>query len=163
MELIGYLGGEGLDASRRAHAEAMLADLLEPVEMATIEVRVPQEERAREVAQALGDNPSDKRTLDAWGREVGASGRTLARSFLADTGMPFGRWRTLLRLQAALPSLAAGEAVGRVAATRRLRQHECVCRCLPSRDRHDTAAFVQGPARSLKASVGDEESAGPRG
>jgi AraC-like DNA-binding protein len=29
--------------------------------------------------------------------------------------MTFGRWRTLLRLQAALPLLAAGEPVGRVA------------------------------------------------
>ena len=28
--------------------------------------------------------------------------------------MPFGRWRTLLRMQAALPLLAAGQSVGRV-------------------------------------------------
>ncbi|MGO9881381.1 MAG: hypothetical protein ACLPSM_18795 [Acidimicrobiales bacterium] len=45
---------------------------------------------------------------------MGASSRTLARSFLASTGIPFGRWRTLLRLQASLPVLAAGP-VGRVA------------------------------------------------
>jgi len=79
------------DTRRRARAEALLIDLLEPVETATIEVRMPQEERAKEVALALADNPSDKRTLDEWGREVGASGRTLARSFLADAGIPFGR------------------------------------------------------------------------
>jgi AraC-like DNA-binding protein len=48
-------------------------------------------------------------------RHVGASERTLARSFLADTGIPFGRWRTLLRLPAALPALAAGQPVGNVA------------------------------------------------
>src|ERR1019366_5410624 len=115
VELIGFLDGEVTDAGRRSRAESLLVDLLEPVEAATIEVRMPEEERAREVALALAGNPSDKRTLDEWGREVGASGRTLARSFLADTGIPFGRWRTLLRLQAALPVLAAGSPVGQVA------------------------------------------------
>ncbi|MFD0625227.1 helix-turn-helix domain-containing protein [Streptomyces sanglieri] len=52
--------------------------------------------------------------MEAWGRRVGTSGRTLARLFLADTGMSFGRWRTLVRLQAALPALAAGEPLHRV-------------------------------------------------
>jgi AraC-like DNA-binding protein len=113
-ELIAYLGSEPLDRARRQRAETLLVDLLEPVALATIEVRLPVEPRAREVAQALGDKPGDKRTLDEWGREVGASGRTLARAFLTDTGIPFGRWRTLLRLQAALPALAAGEPVGSV-------------------------------------------------
>jgi len=83
--------------------------------MATIEVRLPAEERAREVAQTLSSNPADRRTLAEWGRHVGAGERTLARSFLAGTGIPFGRWRTLLRLQAALSALAAGEPVGNVA------------------------------------------------
>ena len=49
------------------------------------------------------------------GRAVGASERTLARAFAAGTGLPFGQWRTMLRIQSALPLLAAGEAAGRVA------------------------------------------------
>jgi AraC-like DNA-binding protein len=114
-ELIGYLEQDGLEPGRRARAEGVLTDLLEPVPLATIEVRLPGDERARDVARALGDNPADKRTLEEWGREVGASGRTLARAFLMGTGIPFGRWRTLLRLQAALPALAGGQPVGRVA------------------------------------------------
>ncbi|MGA2528929.1 MAG: helix-turn-helix transcriptional regulator [Acidimicrobiales bacterium] len=115
VELIGHLDQKVLDGSRRERAEAVLVDLLEPVVLATIEVRTPRDERAREVAQLLGDNPCDKRTIDEWGRAVGASGRTLARAFLADTGVTFGRWRSLARLQAALPALAGGEAVGKVA------------------------------------------------
>ena len=39
----------------------------------------------------------------------------LARLFQRDTNVPFGRWRTLARISAALPPLAAGEPVGRVA------------------------------------------------
>jgi AraC-like DNA-binding protein/quercetin dioxygenase-like cupin family protein len=114
-ELIGYLEDPGLGPDRRAHAEAVLVDLLQPVTMTTIEVRLPAEERALEVARALTDDPADRRTLAEWGREVGASERTLARGFVAGTGLAFGRWRSLLRLQKALPALAAGEPVGNVA------------------------------------------------
>ena len=113
--LIGYLGSDALDGAARARAEAVLADLLRPVAMTTIDLRLPDDERARQVALALVDHPADKRTLPEWGREVGASARTLARGFLTGTGVPFGRWRTLLRLQAALPALAAGEPVSAVA------------------------------------------------
>jgi AraC-like DNA-binding protein len=116
-EMIGYLGGEGLAAGARGRAEAVLADLLQPVAMTTIDLRLPDDERARQVALALLEHPADKRTLAEWGRVAGASARTLARGFQTGTGMPFGRWRTLLRLQAALPAVAAGEPVS-VAARR---------------------------------------------
>jgi AraC-like DNA-binding protein/quercetin dioxygenase-like cupin family protein len=114
-ELIGYLGGT-LHASRRAHAETLLADLLTPVPVTTIGVRLPSAQPARQVAQALRADPADQRTLREWGHQVGASERTLARAFATGTGVPFGRWRTLVRLQAALPMLAAGQPVSRVAA-----------------------------------------------
>jgi AraC-like DNA-binding protein len=114
-ELIGYLGLPGLRARPRVRAEAVLLDLLEPVAMTTIEVRMPDGNRAREVAEMLAADPSDDRTLAEWGHHVGASERTLAREFLAGTGMSFGRWRTALRLQAALPALAAGEPIARIA------------------------------------------------
>jgi anti-sigma factor RsiW len=119
-ELIGYLEDRGLDPDRRAHAEAVLVDLLRPVTMTTIDVRLPAEQRARQVAQALTDDPADRRTLAEWGRQVGASERTLARGFVAGTGLAFGRWRARLRLQAALPALAAGQPVGNRPDARRL-------------------------------------------
>jgi AraC-like DNA-binding protein len=114
-ELIGYMGTGSLGAAQRERAEALLCDLLLPVAMTTIDVRMPSEERAAAVAAALLADPADGRTLAEWGRNVGASGRTLARAFLAGTGMPFGQWRRLARLRAALPQLAAGQAVGMVA------------------------------------------------
>ena len=90
-------------------------DLLQPVAMTTIEVRWPADDRGRKVADGLAAAPADGRTLAEWGHEVGASERTLARAFLTGTGLSFGRWRTLLRVQAALRLLAAGEPVGNVA------------------------------------------------
>jgi len=114
-ELIGYLSGDALDGRRRSKAESVLLDLLEPVDISTIELRLPSDDRALEVATAILADPADNRTLAEWGFRVGASGRTLARVFLADTGVPFGRWRTMARLQVALDRLAAGEPVGNVA------------------------------------------------
>jgi AraC-like DNA-binding protein len=114
-ELIGYLEARDLDGSRRANAEAVLVDLLEPVPMTTVEVRRPADDRAQRVADGLAADPADGRTLAEWGHAVGASERTLARAFLADTGVSFGRWRTMLRVQTALHALADGQPVGNVA------------------------------------------------
>jgi len=114
-ELIGYLEDRSLPPDRRARAEAVLVDLLRPVAMSTVDVRWPADDRARQVADRLCESPADSRTLAEWGHQVGASERTLARAFLAETGVSFGRWRTMLRVQAALTALAAGEPVAVVA------------------------------------------------
>lgn len=114
-ELIGYLDSDSPEPGPREHAEALVGDLLRPVPMTTIEFRMPGDERAAQVAAELVADPADGRSLDEWGRQVGASGRTLARAFLDGTGISFGQWRRLARLQAALPQLATGMAVGTVA------------------------------------------------
>lgn len=114
-ELIRHLGDDQLARAQRSRAEAVLFDLLAPLRVATIDVRLPEDPRAREVAEALLEDPANGRTLHAWGRHVGASSRTLARAFRAETGLSFGRWRTLVRLGAALPELAAGVPVSTVA------------------------------------------------
>ncbi len=113
--LIEYLADETLDPSARARAEAVVFDLLQPVATSTIQVTMPTDPRALEVAQALMADPADTRGLADWGRAVGASARTLTRAFVTDTGVTFSRWRKALRLQTALPHLAAGEPVANVA------------------------------------------------
>lgn len=114
-ELIPHLESSELEEKERARAEAMLFDLLAPVAVASIDPRLPSDDRARHVADGLLANPADSRTLAEWGHDVGASSRTLARAFLTETGLSFGRWRTLVRLQAALLQLADGFAVNVVA------------------------------------------------
>jgi AraC-like DNA-binding protein/quercetin dioxygenase-like cupin family protein len=115
-ELIRYLAGGELTATQRSHAEALLSGLLTPLPVTTLNVPFPADPIAGAVARKLSDNPADQRTLAEWGRAVGASERTLARAFVTATGLTFGRWRTLLRLQSALPLLANGEVVSRIAA-----------------------------------------------
>jgi AraC-like DNA-binding protein/quercetin dioxygenase-like cupin family protein len=113
-EIIGYLCGPLTDP-QRGHAEAVLADLMIPLPVTTLDVPFPSGPLTGPVATALREDPADPRTLGEWGRTVGASERTLARAFTAETGLPFGRWRTRLRLRAALSSLAAGDPVSAVA------------------------------------------------
>ncbi|MGH2891914.1 MAG: AraC family ligand binding domain-containing protein, partial [Solirubrobacteraceae bacterium] len=86
-ELIAHLGDAALDPDRRARAESVLIDVLEPLQVATIELRMPRDPRALDVAAALVRDPACRRTLGQWGREVGAGERTLARAFQADTGV----------------------------------------------------------------------------
>jgi AraC-like DNA-binding protein len=114
-ELVAHLAHPGLPADQRRRAEAVLWDLIVPLPVTTLSPPLPADERARKVADALLADVTDDRSLDAWGRAVGASGRTLARLFAAETGMGFERWRTTARLAAALPLLAGGLAVGTTA------------------------------------------------
>jgi AraC-like DNA-binding protein len=114
-DLLGYLEDDRLEPSRRMHAEQLLVDLLEPVPTVSFDVRMPTEDRALKVAKVLTANPADDRTLAEWGRDVGASSRTLARVFLSDTGIPFARWRALVRLHCAMEALGSSVPVAEVA------------------------------------------------
>lgn len=106
--LIDHLSRPELASDARSRAEAVLFDVLSPAPVTSISVPEPADPRAREVARALTTDPADGRPLAAWGRTVGASGRTLARLFSTETGLTFGQWRERLRMQAAMPLLADG-------------------------------------------------------
>ncbi|MFF0724932.1 helix-turn-helix domain-containing protein [Streptomyces sp. NPDC004134] len=112
-----HLSGEGLADDARLRAEAVVLDLLRPLPATPIDVPSATDDRVRAVADALLADPADPRSLDAHARSVGVSRRTLTRLFVDDTGMNFDRWRTHLRMRAALPLLAEGQPVSRVAHT----------------------------------------------
>ena len=76
---------------------------------------MPQDERLLRLCQSLVDRPGDRRTLAAWARDIGASGRTLERLFREETGMTFVAWRQTCRALAAIPLLEADLPVQRVA------------------------------------------------
>ncbi len=130
-ELFDYLTGGGLDkprapgvflrgadalaADRRQRAEAVVFDLLEPVEVTPVGAPMPADPRARAVAEALLRDPADDRTLAEFAPDATASARTLARLFRAETGISFGQWRTQVRLAASLPLLAGGLPLARIA------------------------------------------------
>jgi len=67
------------------------------------------------LCEALYTNPSDPRGPEEWGRELGMSGRTLARRFDSEMGMSLRSWRRLLRLFKAIELLGGGVSVTRTA------------------------------------------------
>ncbi|QNG18327.1 helix-turn-helix transcriptional regulator [Rhodococcus triatomae] len=104
-----------LAAASRIHAEELAFDLLEPVEIATVDLPFPSDGRTRAVAEAILADPADNRAIDEWGRVVGSSPRNLSRLFSADTGLSFAQWRTRARMRRAVEWLAAGQSVSGVA------------------------------------------------
>ena len=67
------------------------------------------------LCEALYADPADPRGSEAWGRELGMSGRTLARRFEAELGMSLRSWRRRLRLFRAIELLGGGLGVTRTA------------------------------------------------
>ncbi len=106
---------DDIAAERRERAEAVVFDLIEPVDVIPVGARRPVDARAGRVADALTHHPADPRTLAELAADAATSPRTLARLFLAETGISFGQWRTQIRLAASLPLLAEGLPIARIA------------------------------------------------
>ncbi|MEV7401933.1 helix-turn-helix transcriptional regulator [Streptomyces sp. NPDC091267] len=114
--LLAHLVGLGAGAvGHRARATAVLWDLMKPISITTIPTILPTDPLALRIALAIKEDPADQRDLKAWGREVGASPRTLSRRFRAETGVTFSNWRTNERLNASLSMLGTGQPISRVA------------------------------------------------
>lgn len=109
--LLTYLADLGESGDRRANALTVLWDVLRPMSVTRIPTTLPVDPCALRVALEIRRNPGQDRGLEAWGRVVGVSARTLSRRFRAETGVSFESWRTFERLNAALPFLAAGGTV----------------------------------------------------
>ena len=119
-ELILTVCGEPVvwDASGPIRLVAELA-VHEITRAGTRELSLPacRDPRLARVAAALVADPADPRNLDGYAAIAGASVRTLARLFRAETGMSFQQWRRQLRMTEALARIARGVSPARVAAT----------------------------------------------
>lgn len=100
---------------REARLVAVLHDEIAATPLAPLHLPMPRDRRLLAVTAQLLADPADQRTLTAWSRSAGASARTLARLFQAETGISFARWRQQARLLRALELLGAGAAVTSVA------------------------------------------------
>ena len=70
-----------------------------------------EDPRLRRVTEHLLAEPGDRGTIDDLARMAGASPRTIARLFLSETGMSFGRWRDHLRVTVAVERLVRGQSI----------------------------------------------------
>jgi AraC-like DNA-binding protein len=75
----------------------------------------PADPRIAALCRRFVAAPSPHATIDEWAEAVGMSRRTFTRSFQRQTGLSLSTWRQQALLFAALPRLADGEPVTRVA------------------------------------------------
>ena len=94
---------------------AVLLDQIRTAPVTELHLPMPTDRRLSVVTRGLIADPADDRGLRDWADVAGASARTLARLFQAETGLSFGAWRQQLRLHESLARLAAGEPVTSVA------------------------------------------------
>ena len=94
-----------------AHLVAVL--LNELIEMPTEQLHLPvmRHSKLRAIADALLENPADRRTMAEWSEAIALGERTLMRLVVAETGMTFSRWRQQLHIIIALQRLSAGHSV----------------------------------------------------
>ncbi len=98
--------------------ERMLAVLLDEMRQAPHEplhLPMPEDRRLLRIANAILEQPEDKRTMDDWAQWAGLSPSTLGRLFMAETQVSFAQWRQQARLTHALERLARGDSVANVA------------------------------------------------
>ncbi|MFX4291029.1 AraC family transcriptional regulator [Streptomyces bohaiensis] len=113
--LLDRLDEPGLANRSREVTEAMVLDVMTPAAHG-LSVHLPTGPLLRRIAEAVREDPADRRGPAEWARELGVSTRTLARAFSAETGTSFGRWVTGVRAQHAIGLLTASWDVERVAA-----------------------------------------------
>lgn len=94
----------------RRFAEVLLDQVTE-TRQDPLQVRMPDDPRARKVADFVCQDLSVKTSLSALAQKAGASIRTIERLFIRETGMTFGGWLQRVRAQHALERLAAGDSV----------------------------------------------------
>jgi AraC-like DNA-binding protein len=93
----------------------VMLDQIRNMSITPLELPIPEDTRLKKIYDRLSTNPGENRTLEDWGKIVGATGRTLARHFRLETGMSFVQWRQQIRILEALKRLGMKESVTTVA------------------------------------------------
>ena len=109
-----------LTAAREQLLSAMVLDEITHADRQALGVPLPHpqtgDKRLRALCEAVLRAPTARATLAEWAADVGASERTVARLFREELGLGYQQWRQQAILAHALPLLARGQSVSRVAA-----------------------------------------------
>ncbi len=109
------VGEEYLPESAGWRLMQVILDELRQAAPTPLHLPMARDERLMRVIEALLEDPGDSRDLEQWAKLAGASGRNLARLFVAETGLTFGIWRKRLLLQEAVKRLDQGQQVTAIA------------------------------------------------
>jgi len=104
------------DNERGGIVARLILTELQRLDRRSHDIPMPHDERALRVARALLEQSRIDLDLDGWAERAGASRRTLARLFRAQTGLSFAEWRARLRAVDGLARLGSGASVADAAA-----------------------------------------------
>ncbi|UPJ57007.1 helix-turn-helix transcriptional regulator [Bradyrhizobium sp. 192] len=94
-----------------AQIAAVLLNELIAMPTERLHLPITRSSKLRMIADALMDNPANRRTVAEWAQAIALGERTLMRIVLAETGMTFSRWRQQLQIIVAIQKLSAGNTV----------------------------------------------------
>lgn len=94
-----------------ARLAGVLVDLINDAQPIDLMLPLPQDTRARRLADHFQSQPHDRAGLPQLAAMVGGSVRTLQRCFLSETGMTVDAWRKKARLIASTAALSSGTSV----------------------------------------------------
>ena len=106
---------KGSENDARLIAQLIIREIARPQAGPKLFVPYGQDARLRRAVELLLHNPGSTTTLDELAEQAGASPRTLARLFVTETGMTFGRWREHLRITVAVERLTQGRSITQTA------------------------------------------------
>ncbi len=93
----------------------VIQDQIKVLQVNPLDLRLPKDNRLREIYEQLSENPADTRTLESWAKFTGTTRRTLTRLFSKELGISFNQWRQQIRILEALRQLGCNEPVTTVA------------------------------------------------
>jgi AraC-like DNA-binding protein len=102
-----------LRVNKRIHCSlrSLIIDQLESASPTPISVALPQDSRARAVANAVFEDPRGIQSLATLSQSVGASVRTIERVFRREVSSSFVLWRRQVRVIKAVELLVSGKSV----------------------------------------------------
>jgi len=103
------------EAELGSHVRALMLAELVFLEETALHLPALADRRLQVIQNTLHADPANDTALATWAQQLHLCSRSLARLFLKETGTSFSTWRQHTRLMLALPRLAAGEPVTRVA------------------------------------------------
>ncbi len=113
-ELVLAIVGRGMlrdDAPVDVRLAGVLADQIQDLPFAPLQVRYPVDERARRVVERVRMDLAASASIADLAIGSGASARTIERLFRQETGLSFGRWLQKVKALHALERLAVGDSV----------------------------------------------------
>ncbi|TPW27725.1 AraC family transcriptional regulator [Pararhizobium mangrovi] len=102
-------------ATHERRIAAVILDEIASLAAIPLSLVLPTDPRLRSIVDRLLADPTDERTIADWSRLAGMSPRTLARRFMAETGMNLTRWRQRALCIHTIERLADGQSVTTIA------------------------------------------------